>query len=155
MHKRIAIAGIPKSGKTTLANNLSDNAVHTDDFIHLGWSEQSLATSLLFDKPGPLIIEGVTIPRALRKWLQHHPEGKPVDQAVFLNTPHIPLSPGQQNMAKGCRTVWLKILPELLRRGVIIGEEGIVSPTANEHWDAFEECTIRKYTLAQRDRMET
>lgn len=120
-NKRTAIAGIPKSGKTTLANNLSDNAVHTDDFIHLGWSPASKAISLLFDKPDPLIIEGVTIPRALRKWLQQHPTGKPVDQVIFLNIPHIPLSPGQHNMAQGCRTVWLEILPELLKRGVIIG----------------------------------
>ncbi len=122
MPQRIAIAGIPKSGKTTLANNLGD-AIHTDDFIHLGWSQASKAISLLFEKPGPLIIEGVTIPRALRKWLQQNPKGKPVDQAIFLNTPHIPLSPGQQRMAKGCRTVWLAILPELLKRGVVIGED--------------------------------
>ncbi len=122
MHQRIAIAGIPKSGKSTLANSLSDHALHTDDLIHLGWSQASQATSEWFNTPGPLIVEGVTVVRALRKWLHQHPKGKPVDQAVFLNTPHQPLSPGQQRMAKGCRTVWVQILPELLKRGVIIGE---------------------------------
>lgn len=79
---------------------------HTDSVMHLGWSEASAAAALWFDEPGPWIIEGVTVSRALRKWRDQHPgEPAPVDRVIYLDGPHEPLSSGQLAMAKGVRTV--------------------------------------------------
>ena len=125
---RVAIAGVPRSGKTTLARTIAKEwkvAIwQTDSLIGLGWSEASEAASLWFDDPGVRIIEGVAIPRALRKWLKRNPEGKPVDKIIYLSKPHVALSKGQRRMAKGCMTVWLEIVPELRRRGIEIQEYG-------------------------------
>lgn len=104
---RIVITGGPRTGKTTFAGELAVDIVrHTDDLIHLGWSEASQAASLWLDEPGPWIIEGVAVSRALRKWRDQHPgEPPPVDRVIYLETPHEPLSRGQQSMASGVRTV--------------------------------------------------
>ena len=117
---RIAITGTPKSGKTTYSKQLGKNIKHTDDLINLGWSEASEAASLWFDDEDINIIEGIAIPRALRKWLARNPEGKPCDKIIYLNCPHVELIDGQKRMAKGIRTVWNEILPDLMRRNVII-----------------------------------
>ena len=93
---------------------------HTDHLIHLGWSEASAAAALWFDTPGPWVVEGVAAPRALRKWLAAHPEGKPCDVLIVLTEPHEPLTPGQAAMAKGCETVLREVRGELERRGVEI-----------------------------------
>lgn len=120
---RVAIAGGPRVGKSTLADKLaSGRLVHrTDDLVHLGWSEASAAAANWFDiLEGPRIFEGVAIGRALRKWLAAHPEGRPVDTVLWLQVPFEERTKGQETMAKGCSTVWVEILPELLRRGVIV-----------------------------------
>ena len=122
--ERIAIAGVPSSGKTTLAEALSPIAWHTDDLIDLGWSEASEHASYWFDDTAATIIEGVSVPRALRKWLKRNPTGKPADRVIFLCGPHTPLTKGQLSMAKGCWTVWQEIRPELVERGVEIEEKG-------------------------------
>ena len=69
------------------------------------------------------MVEGVAVPRAIRKWLARNPEGKPVDRVVWLGSPRLELSKGQTTMAKGCNTVWQQILPELRARGVEIVEQ--------------------------------
>lgn len=144
---RICITGGPNTGKTTLAEHLALGGTyadgrtgpgrtlgqgkpprHTDDLIeqckHLGkdaWSEASRIVSTWFDEPGPWIIEGVAIPRALRKWKEAHPgEPPPVDRVIRLTTPHVPLSPGQRTMAKGEETVWQEIAGWLLGEGVTV-----------------------------------
>lgn len=118
---KIAVAGPPHSGKTMLSKRLGLHVVHTDDLIPLGWSEASAAAMLSFDdERSDLVIEGVAVPRALRKWLAAHPEGKPVDRVVWLERVYGELTPGQARMAKGCVTVWHQVLPELERRGVEI-----------------------------------
>lgn len=132
---RICAAGGPKTGKTWLAEKLFEHRDwphdvpdcdgcgvlrHTDDLIHLGWSEASAAAALWFDEPGPWIIEGVAVPRALRKWLAAHPEGKPCDVVYWLEDPHEELTRAQAAMAKGCATVWCEIEDELRARGVEI-----------------------------------
>jgi hypothetical protein len=121
-HSRILIAGGPRVGKSTLsefsAAKLGVKAQHTDDTIELGWSEASLAVSKWFDKPGPWVIEGVAIPRALRKWLAAN-EGKPCDLIFWSNLNKVERTPGQSSMAKGVDTVWTGILPELRTRGVV------------------------------------
>lgn len=129
---RIAICGGPRTGKTTLAQTTghasglisdgfyeSPNIRHTDDAIHYGWSEASAAVAQWFDAPGPWIIEGVALARALRKWREAHPgEPPPVDRVIRLTTPHVELSKGQAAMAKGEETVWAEVEPWLREHGV-------------------------------------
>lgn len=118
---RVAIAGGPRCGKTTLASALGVAPVrHTDDLISKGWSEASAEAATWFDETGPWIIEGVAVPRALRKWLAAHPDGKPCDIVYWLDTPHTELTKGQRGMLRGCETVWREIVGELERRGVEI-----------------------------------
>lgn len=115
---RLLITGGPRTGKTTLGG---DTARHTDDLIgQLDWSEASAAVAQWFDAVGPWTIEGVAIPRALRKWLESHPEGKPADKIIFLKDAKVELIKGQAAMTKGLLTVWAAIVPDLIARGVEI-----------------------------------
>lgn len=127
---RIAITGGPRTGKTTLAMRMRmtldmhpRNIRHTDVLIHLGWSDASAAAALWLDEPGPWIIEGVAMARALRKWRDRHPgQRPPVDRVIRLTTPHVALSKGQAGMANGEGTVWSEVEPWLLAAGIdIIG----------------------------------
>lgn len=135
---RIVILGGPRTGKTTLAKSMAlqarrgarpqtvgmdghVNVYHTDDLIRLGWSEASRAAAMWFDEPGPWIIEGVAVVRALRKWRDAHPgEPPPVDRVIRLTTPHVELTSGQATMARGEETVWLEVEPWLAEHGVSI-----------------------------------
>lgn len=119
---KIAIAGVPKAGKTTLAEEIKfKKTLRTDDLIEMGWSEASLKASKWFDLE-EFVIEGVAVPRALRKWLERN-EGKPCDTLIWLDTEYVVLTPGQKTMAKGCITVFNEIKPELLKRGVKITDK--------------------------------
>lgn len=86
---RIAIVGGPNTGKTTLAGTLGPY-LSTDDVKDMGWSESSaeVATWLQSDDDvlyGPdLIVEGVAVPRALRKYLDAVPDTAPVDLVIVL-----------------------------------------------------------------------
>lgn len=105
---------------------------HTDDLIeqckHLGrdaWSEASRIASTWLDEPGPWIIEGVAMARALRKWREAHPgERPPVDRVIRLTTPHVELVKGQAAMAKGEETVWREIVMWLIDSGVLVDARG-------------------------------
>ncbi len=133
----IVIAGHPLTGKTTLAEVMlsevkdPENVTvrHTDETIDLGWSEGSQEVSTWFDAEGPWIIEGVSTPRALRKWLERNPAGKPCDRIIFLIAKGLEgLIKGQASMAKGCDTVMGKIQQALVERGVLITFEEISVP---------------------------
>ncbi len=119
---RVVIAGGPRSGKSTLAQNISRGGRirvrGTDELLALDWHDSSLVASSWFEYPGPWICEGVAMPRALRKWLARNPNEAPADLIVWANEAASPRVPGQESMAKGCATVWREILPELERRGV-------------------------------------
>jgi hypothetical protein len=119
---RVLITGGPKTGKTTLAMLQGEvsglQPMHTDDLISLGWSEASAAVIPWISRPGPWIIEGVAVPRALHKWIAANPTGKPADKVIFLGKPWQELSPGQLAMAKGLVTVWKEVVGELVARGV-------------------------------------
>lgn len=117
---RIVITGPPKAGKSALAKILSDVLgfpVHsTDALVHetIEWSQASEAVSHWFDIEGPWIIEGVTVPRALRKWKLQFSGlvERPFDRFVFIRTPKVPLQfPGQRSMAKGVQTVAEELKP--------------------------------------------
>lgn len=100
-HARIAIAGGPRTGKTTLSQRVTDRPVfHGDDHIALGWSQASEHLAAQVNAAaGPLVVEGVQVPRALRK-------GMRVDVVIWLERPYVAQTPEQAIMAKGCRTVF-------------------------------------------------
>lgn len=128
---RICITGGPKTGKTTLSLNMERHSAqptgpirHTDDLIGThDWSEASQQVSEWLDAPGPWIIEGVAVSRALRKWRDQHPgEPPPVDRVIYLSEPHEALTRAQAAMAKGVRKVHDEIEGWLLAAGIdIIG----------------------------------
>lgn len=126
MTSRILIIGGPRTGKTTLARQLSAAARSTDDLIPMGWSEGSEAASHWFDEPGPWVIEGVAVVRALRKWFLRNPivdrarttQRKPCDRIIFLRTAHERLLTGQLSMTQGHETVWGSISHTIALRGI-------------------------------------
>ena|SRR5437762_14030959 len=123
---RILITGGPSTGKTTLARRLSQQhgipVFHSDDLIGIHhWSGASDEVKRWIEQPGPWIIEGVAVPRALRKWYAEHGEqGTPADSVIWLQEPHIKHTPGQATMAKGLQTVWEQVQPLLEGSGVPI-----------------------------------
>lgn len=64
-------------------------------------------------KPGPWIIEGVALPRALRKWRERYPhEAPPVDRVIWCTEPLMDLSDGQHAMLSGHDTIANGLLEE-------------------------------------------
>jgi len=121
---RIAVCGGPQSGKTTFARTLGLQVYSTDvAFADREWSQVSSDVSEWFNRDGSWVIEGVVVPRALRKWLSSHSRGKPCDKVVWLNTSYAPLSEDQARMGKGCLTVLREIQRSLQKRGVFV--EGV------------------------------
>ena len=116
---RIVITGGPRTGKTELVKRYVV-VYHTDDYMHLEWSEASKAVMQWFYNTGPWIVEGVAAVRALRKWLEANPTGKPCDLLVVLDHEYEELTKEQRTMCKGLFTVLAEIAPELRARGVVI-----------------------------------
>ncbi len=124
MSPRIVIAGGPQTGKSTFAKRLSEEyrlpVFPTDALVDTHeWSAESLEVSTWFARDGDWIVEGVTVPRALRKWFRNG-GAVPCDRAIWLGDPHVERTPGQESMAKACYTVWLEVLPLLRVHGVDI-----------------------------------
>ena len=120
---RIGIFGAPDSGKSSFADRLGGDPgvtlYRTDHYIELGWSVASQKVcDLLTADTGPLVVEGVAVPRALRKWLRANAEGRPLDALVYMATSFRQNDKGQAAMAKGMMTVFAEIAPELRARGV-------------------------------------
>ena len=121
---RLLITGYPGTGKTTMAKKADAGCLvcHTDSTIPLGWSESSAEVATWFAQPGPWIIEGVAIPRALRKWLADNETGAPRDRIMFLTHAYEPLTGRRIAMAKAIDTGLTEISDELRKRGVEILE---------------------------------
>lgn len=112
-HRKIAIAGGPRCGKTTLLK--SARAIEAESVSPLPSSPRHFfSTDDLIGQPWPAIphlvigelaahssylVEGVMVARALRRGL------KP-DVVVWLNRAYEPLSKGQRSMAKAVATVF-------------------------------------------------
>ncbi len=114
--QRVLITGYPRTGKTTWAGKNFSDILHTDDTIHMGWSESSQCVSEWLDEPYSCI-EGCTVVRALRKWMRRC-EGRPADVVYWFAEPLERWSGGQQTMSRGMLTVWNEIRDELENRGV-------------------------------------
>jgi len=70
------------------------------------------------EEPGPWVIEGVTVVRALRKWLAAHPTGAPADVLYVSEEPKVRLTPQQAAMGKGFTKIWCEVSDELRARGL-------------------------------------
>lgn len=117
-------------GKTTLTAKLAQGSryqVKTEqqyrELERAAWSDGSNIASFWLNERGPWILEGVTMVRALRKWLLRNPNGKPCDLIYWMRQPKVARSPGQVSMAKACETIWNQIRAEVERRGVQVMEE--------------------------------
>ncbi len=136
---RVAIAGVPLAGKSTRAAHIgltTDIAPRaTDELTERDWSEASAEVALWMDEPGPWIIEGCTVPRAIRKWWKERAlitdPGyetfkdrrdivRPCDVLIWMGSPREELERGQDIMAKGCKTVFDEIEPAMRAMGVAI-----------------------------------
>ena len=132
-YQRIAVAGGPRCGKSTIAVRTGERyqlpVRHADSVIgdlevenfpyRERWSEASRRVSEWLREPGPWIIEGVCVPRALRKLLAATSE--PLDMTVLWMGEPIQVQTDRQcAMHKGCVTVWDKIESELKARGAVI-----------------------------------
>lgn len=115
---RIFISGLPAAGKTTLSKQFKIEPRHTDEFIDLEWSDQSDRVKEWVDDKDIQLIEGVALPRALRKWLDENESGKPCDILIWMSNPKMKLTRNQERMARSLETVMDEICMELMQRGV-------------------------------------
>lgn len=143
---RVAITGGPKTGKTTLALALGARTgrpvLHTDDLLHLDHHEATRRAARWFDEPA-WIVEGVAVPRALRKWLLQNPDRPLSAGALYLRQAHVHRNKSQVAMERGVRTVWLQIRAELRRRGVeVIIPRGTSSPGEDHPLTSLPETSV-------------
>lgn len=97
---RVAITGAPRVGKTWLASSygLDREVIHTDTWQGVEWAKQP---ELIVAACSPLrrfLLEGVQVPRALRK-------GLVVDALIWLDTPAAEQTREQKSMGKAIATV--------------------------------------------------
>lgn len=123
MKTQVIIAGTQKTGKSTVARSYQEKGMtlfHTDEHILPGWSESS---QYACDEIGKWdVMAGIRMVYALRKWFdQHH--GKPCDTFLWFDNSRTPRTKAEESAAKGIRTVYSQIYPELIRRGVKVIED--------------------------------
>lgn len=109
-HRVVAITGGPNTGKTTFANrahraNPNLLLIGGDSYMHHGWSESSqmLMQAVNAESIGKVLVEGVQVPRAIRK-------GMRVDCLIVLIKVYGKNTKRQAAMAKGVHTVMAELL---------------------------------------------
>lgn len=119
---KIIIAGGPRTSKSTFAKELNKKLnipiVSTDDYIACGWSEAPHEIiDAIKDLPS-YILEGVNAGRTIRKMVEKNIE-LDFDRVYYLEEPVIEYDKkGQMSLAKGCKTVWLDVIPSLDSAGI-------------------------------------
>lgn len=140
MTRRLFITGGPLSGKSTMAANMSQHVCCTDTLeqamatgrhnpltvyaperFNGRWSELSeWVSDVWMSGTGPIVLEGVAVPRALRKRRKSHPGAPPpCTELVWLRSAKAPRTPKQSAMTKSHDTVLAEVLadwPELRER---------------------------------------
>jgi hypothetical protein len=123
--ERIVLIGGPRVGKSTKAAELALDTGHlvwcSDEYRDVEWSKASALAMERLETPGPWILEGCAMVRALRKWLKAHPEGRPCDLLLARFEPREKVSFAQQTMGKGVKHILIEIRRELALRGVRFG----------------------------------
>lgn len=121
---RTLIVGGPGTGKTTMAMRLAAErgcrhlCTDPQDLcpagvagapLDLSWSENSLwVAQHWLELPGPWVIEGVAVPRALRKWRAlYEPLASPppCDELIVLTQPHSERGAKQEQMTTALHSV--------------------------------------------------
>lgn len=107
-YERIAITGAPRVGKTWLSGALplDREVIHTDMWMQTPWADQPRCIIEACETLPRFIVEGVQVPRALRKGLQ-------VDALIWLLRPGVAQSPAQVAMGKAITTVFEGIRAQL------------------------------------------
>jgi hypothetical protein len=98
-HKRVALAGGPRCGKTTLSKLVTDRPViGTDSYRGIPWED--IPGQMIRDIAGHknFVVEGVMVARALRR-------GLTVDGVFYLTRAKVSRKKGQVVMAKGIAKV--------------------------------------------------
>lgn len=100
-HRRVAIVGGPRMGKTTLAGAVTDRPViGSDAYQKLPWEAVPLKMIEDLRDLDRFLVEGVQTARALRKGLE-------VDAVIYLSRPNVKeRKTGQVAMAKGIQTIF-------------------------------------------------
>jgi hypothetical protein len=102
-YPRVVIAGGPRCGKTTLAEDIekrNDRRVFYDtEFRRFDWPAVPHAMIGATAHLDRFCLESVNVGRALRKGLK-------VDAVIYLHKPHVPRTSRQIAMAKGVHTIF-------------------------------------------------
>lgn len=118
---RVAIAGGPRTGKTTygraLAAALGVPLVSTDDHMASSWEAVPDEVVAVLSALPEFVLEGVQAGRVLRRWYRADPSAPALDVVVVLDAPLVPRTPRQEAMARGCASVLRDVLPGLPRLG--------------------------------------
>lgn len=121
MAEKVLIAGYPKVGKTTYAEEMfSHSFVHTDDYLHIPDDEMIDAIMAEIADSKYYAIEGVQTVRLFRRMLQ---TGRDLPDLVIWLRPLHPALPKHEAMRKAIDTVWAECLELNKSRGVTIIEE--------------------------------
>ena len=120
---RQIILGVPRSGKTILADTVASDfnvtVIHTDDLIdEISWHERAPYIAGLFLREPSWVVEGCDAVRGVRKFIEMFPDLKPADKIVWLDSPREELTPRQAGFAKGLRKIFREIQPHLAHLGV-------------------------------------
>lgn len=156
--RRILVSGGPRTGKTSLGKSLlalcqeETRLRSTDDLIgQLEWSEASQEVSRWMSEPGPWIIEGVAVERALRKWLAENGTTLPFDLWIVLLDPIVPLTPRQSAMSKACETIRGPVLSEVNARMKRLSHAPrVLLRTLSANLDRHVETALEPMVVAER-----
>ena len=119
---KTCLVGVPGSGKTTMAMELSDrgmNVHHTDTMITDNFYRSRNNVIKLMREEGGWLIEVIGALWALQELFRRDAKA-PCNRVIWLSSSRMSLTEGQERMASGLRTVWNEIEPKLNEQGVTV-----------------------------------